>query len=201
MKKLSVDLTNISNTAEKTDLILAERKCSLTNDDLRTIIQGANALMVQEPDAQKILAMLKSQIGLSKEPEVKTNMISRGYGAEFIPSDVDFEEMTPQQKEKARQCVWALWRPMSDEGLIKLYTRLVLITKKAKGTSNIDETLRQAIYCEELKKYPANVVRAVMMRTYEFFPCLNELICECESECRILNILKRKLGINDTLAS
>lgn len=123
----------------------------------------------------------------------RTVFHSDGRGADFELEKVKFEDLSEEQKEKGRDFIRMMKRPMSIDGLNKLYTRMRLATRHSKDDVDIDEKLRMAIYVDELHKHPANVVRKVMMTPYEFFPTLNELICDCEREEYILDCFERGL--------
>lgn len=134
-------------------------------------------------------------MNLQKNPVMTTRTVfhSDGYGAEFELEEVKFEDLSEEQKEKGREFIRMMRRPMSVDGLNKLYTRMRLATRHSKDDVNIDEKLRMAIYVDELHKHPANVVRKVMMTPYEFFPTLNELICDCARQEYILDCFERGL--------
>lgn len=117
----------------------------------------------------------------------RTVFHSDGCGADFELESVHFDPLTEEQKQKGLEFVRMMKRPMTTEGLNKLYTKLRLSTRHSKDCAEIDEKVRMAIYVDELKKHPANVVRRVLSIPYEFFPTLNELICDCEREERLLN--------------
>lgn len=106
---------------------------------------------------------------------------------------VKFEDLSKEQKEKGLEFIRMMKRPMSIDGLNKLYTRMRLAARHSKDDVDIDEKLRMAIYVDELHKHPANIVRKVMMTPYEFFPTLNELICDCERQEYILDCFERGL--------
>ncbi|MBR2578872.1 MAG: hypothetical protein IKE41_01880 [Clostridia bacterium] len=118
---------------------------------------------------------------------------SDGYGVRFYPENVCFEKLTEEQKEKGLAFVSLMRRPITVSGINKLYTRLRLATRHTKDEDEFDEKLRMAIYVDEMRKYPAHIVRSVMMQPYEFFPTLNELICDCEREEYILTITENAL--------
>lgn len=118
---------------------------------------------------------------------------SDGCGADFELESVKFEPLTEEQKEKGLEFVRQMKRPMSTDGLNKLYAKLRLSTRHAKDDVDIDEKLRMVIYIDEMRKHPANVVRKVLNTPYEFFPTLNELICDCEREEYMLDCFERAL--------
>ena len=190
MKQLSTALKNILPTVETTDIVPVEQKYSLTNADLKTITATANALIVKpEIFKEDLSASLKSLLNLQKSPSMTTRTVFRsdGCGADFELESVNFEPLTEEQRTKGLEFVKMMKRPMTTEGLNRLYTKLRLSTRHAKDDVDIDEKVRMAIYVDELKKHPANVVRNVLNIPYEFFPTLNELICDCEREERLLN--------------
>lgn len=118
---------------------------------------------------------------------------SDGYGADFELEDVKFEPLTEEQKEKGLEFIRQMKRPMSSDGINKLYAKLRLSSRHSNDV-DIDEKVRMAIYVDEMRKHPANAVRKVMNTPYEFFPTLNELICDCEREEYMLNCFERALN-------
>lgn len=196
MKQLSKVLNNISPIAEKTDIAVVEQKCSSISVDSKTITAKANALIVQDNlTKDDLLASLKSLMNLQESPIMTNRTVfhSDGYGADFVPDRVEFGDLTEEQRQTGLEFVRQMKRPMSIDGLNKLYTRLRLATRHAKDDIDIDEKVRMAIYVEELRKHPANVARSVLKQNYEFFPTLNELICDCEREERLLSAIERGL--------
>lgn len=135
-------------------------------------------------------------MNLQETPTMTSRTVFRsdGYGADFIPDTANFGTLTDEQRQKGLEFVKQMKRPMSIDGLNKLYTRLRLSTAHKKDEVPVEEAMRMAIYTEEMRKFPANVVRAVMKQTYEFFPTLNELICDCEREMYLLNAIERGLN-------
>ena len=123
----------------------------------------------------------------------RTVFLSDGYGADFVPDKVEFGALTEEQRQTGLEFVKQMKRPMSAEGIKNLYTRLRLTSISRKDADDIDNATRMAIYIDEMRKFPANVVRSVMKQTYEYFPTLNELICDCEREEGLLNAVERGL--------
>ena len=196
MEKLSTVLKDTLHTAGTTDIVPVEQKYLLTSEDLKTITATANALVVQKMITEDdLLASLKSLLNLKENPKLTKRIAypSDGYGARFYPDKVYFEKMTEEQKEKGLAFVSLMRRPMTVSGINKLYTRLRLATRHTKDEDEFDEKLRMAIYVDEMRKHPAHIVRSVMMQPYEFFPTLNELICDCEREEYILTITENAL--------
>lgn len=196
MKQLFKDLKDTLTIAEPTDTKAVVQRCSLTKDDSKTITATANALIVQDNlTKDDLLESLQSVMNLSKCPTMtsRTVFLSDGYGADFVPDKVDFGSLTEQQRQTGLEFVNQMKRPMSVEGIKNLYTRLRLTSISRKDADDIDNATRMAIYIDEMRKFPANVVRSVMKQTYEYFPTLNELICDCEREERLLNAVERGL--------
>lgn len=117
-----------------------------------------------------------------------------GCGAEFELERVKFEPLSEEQKAKGLEFIRLMKRPMAYDGINKLYAKLRLSTRHAKDDVDIDERVRMAIYVDELKKHPAFVVRKVMNIPYEFFPTLNELICDCQREENMIDCFERSLA-------
>ena len=118
---------------------------------------------------------------------------SDGYGADFVPDKVEFENLTEEQRQAGLEFVRLMKRPMSVEGIKNLYTRLRLTSISRKDADDIDNATRMGIYIDEMRKFPANVVRSVMKQTYEYFPTLNELIYDCEREEKLITAVERGL--------
>ena len=117
---------------------------------------------------------------------------SDGYGADFELESVKFEPLSEEQKEKGREFIRLMKRPMSEEGLKRLYMKLRLSSRHSVDDVEINEKMRMAIYVDGMRKFPAFIVRKVMNTPYEFFPTLNELICDCEREENMIESLDRK---------
>lgn len=196
MKQLSQILKDTYDTAKKTDLAVAEQKYTLTSEDSKTITQASDALIVKpEIFKEDLAASLKSLLNLHESPSMTTRIVYRsdGYGADFELEDVKFEPLTEEQKEKGLEFIRQMKRPMSSDGINKLYAKLRLSSRHSNDV-DIDEKVRMAIYVDEMRKHPANAVRKVMNTPYEFFPTLNELICDCEREEYMLNCFERALN-------
>ena len=196
MKQLFQDLKNILPTAERTDIVVAEPKCSSISVDLKTITAKANALIVKDNLTQEnLLESLQSVMNLSECPNMTSQTVFRsdGYGADFVPDKVEFGVLTEQQRQTGLEFVRLMKRPMSVEGIKNLYTRLRLTSISRKDADDVDNATRMGIYIDEMRKFPANIVRSVMKQNYEYFPTLNELICDCEREERLLSAIERGL--------
>ena len=196
MKQLSEILNNTLNIAKPTDIVVAEQKYILTKDDLKTITVASDALIAkQEVFKDDLSASLKSLMNLQGSPRMTTRTVysSDGYGADFELENVDFGNITEEQRSKGLGFIKAMNRPMSVAGLNQLYAKLRLSTIHAKDEVAIDEKVRMGIYIDELRKHPAYVVRKVLNIPYEFFPTLNELICDCEREEKIIKRFEKGL--------
>lgn len=134
-------------------------------------------------------------MNLSECPNMTSQTVFRsdGYGADFVPDKVEFGVLTEQQRQTGLEFVRLMKRPMSVEGIKNLYTRLRLTSISRKDADDVDNATRMGIYIDEMRKFPANIVRSVMKQNYEYFPTLNELICDCEREERLLSAIERGL--------
>lgn len=73
--------------------------------------------------------------------------------------------------------VFAAQEPMKKAEIVKLLTRLRVMTKSRAETEE-DVILQTSAYVAELEKYPADIVRAVLMRApqnHVFWPAWKEL--------------------------
>ena len=197
MKQLSTALKNILPTAAQTISVPAVRKCSLTNADMKTITAEVEQLKVYLPQvqAEKALALLKLHGNLSKTPVFRKEMIhTEKHGVFFVPVDIQCEELDESQKMLARNIVQDLCKPISNIEFTALWAKLRLLS--AFKEPHIDEKMAMRAYFEELKKYPASIVREVMNQAYKWFPSYYELKERCDNEMAYINLLKKKWLFN-----
>lgn len=113
------------------------------------------------------------------------------YGCDFV-DEVSFGELTPKQKEIARQAVNFYFTPLPSMEIIKLITRLQIIAPEREKTA-IDLKARTSIWVEELSKYPADIVTMAMKKKYRWFPSLAEVLDYCDNEVARRKLIKLKL--------
>jgi len=90
-----------------------------------------------------------------------------------------------------KQILEIVWQPISKAEFAVLYAKLKVLCKWHSVPA--DEKVIMAAYYDELKKYPAVLVRAALKPKYEWFPSFAELENEMKSQGEHLLLLKQKI--------
>jgi len=190
MKQLSTVLNNISITAQKTECVPVEQKYSLTKEDGKMIIQELEQFKANPAEfTDKILTLWKQLANLPKTPR-----------RSYIFSDFDDTNPLPKIECGAlddnaisviKQILEIVWQPISKAEFAVLYAKLKVLCKWHSVPA--DEKVIMAAYYDELKKYPAVLVRAALKPKYEWFPSFAELENEMKSQGEHLLLLKQKI--------
>lgn len=117
--------------------------------------------------------------------------MSTKYGADFIPKEIVFPEMNGYQKEMIRMFVKKLWEPIDKKEFGELWSRLYVLTVPRQV--RLEEKLAINAYYDEMRQYPASVVRFAMTRVFKWFPSYAELKEICDDECRLFTLLKNQI--------
>lgn len=112
--------------------------------------------------------------------------------------EYDFSELTPEQKQQALEVVNAYFTPLHSIEIIKLITRLQIISPE-KDKTPIDLEARTSIWVEELRKYPADIVKTALKQKYRWFPALAEVLDYCDNEVAHRELIRKGLIYNDRL--
>lgn len=133
--------------------------------------------------------MLKHTLKLPLNTKRKT--IFGEYGCEFV-DDVEFGELTEEQKILAERAIEEYYKPMPAVEIAKEIARLQIISPEKEKTA-VDLKARTAIWIEELSQYPADIVMTAFRRKYKWFPTLAEIMDVCDNEVAFRNLLKMKI--------
>lgn len=191
MKTLSEACKNTLTTARETTSLPVQPQYSLTNGGGK-MIMTAQQLAQKEPiqNDRRLTAYLKHTLSLSMNVERESRFTA--YGWEAGRFKVDFGTMTKEQLRQAKQAVDSYCAPLDTKSTYALIARLQMITPE-RQRSIIDTKARAKIWCEELSKYPADVVVKVLKERYEWFPSLAEVLNKCDDEIELRRLLKEKL--------
>lgn len=123
--------------------------------------------------------MLKHTLKLPVNIDVESRFPAGG-GWEPVYT-VRIDKMTAEQRSEALKAIEAYNAPLPDKVVISLMARLAVISPERDKTA-IDTAARAAIWCEELRKYPADVVNKALRARYRWFPSLAEVLEKCDNE-------------------
>lgn len=100
------------------------------------------------------------------------------------------EGMTDEKKATAMRIIEGYYQPMPAQEIVKLIARLQIIAPEREKTG-VDMRARTAIWVEELRSYPADVVQKALKARYRWFPSLAEVLEKCANEVAYRDLIKR----------
>lgn len=192
MQQLSTVLKTISITAPKTECVPAEPKFSLTKEDGKMITQELAQSKATSPAeyTDKILTLWKQLANLQKVPRRTYNFF--GIDDADPPPKIEHEELDENAKQVIKEILNVAWEPISKAEFAVLYAKLKVLCKWHSVPA--DEKVIMAAYYDELKRYPAVLVREALKPQYEWFPSFFELEEKMKSAGEHLLLLKKLFG-------
>ena len=193
-------LTNILNTASQTESAPAEQQYlstvvvgKMTTQQLNEI-QELRKQPTEEIDRMLLVWIQKSLTSLQEiKPIYREFIASDGqFDCELI--GYDFSKCNPQELANARQAIEELHRPIDKIEFAKLWTRLELLCPPNKDNLNQKSELKMQAYYDELRKYPADIVKSAMKENYQFFPSMFDLKQAINDYSQVRNLIKKGLG-------
>ena len=97
-------------------------------------------------------------------------------------------ELTDQAKQVLNEILQIAFAPISKQEFAMLYAKLKVLCKWR--SIPVDDKIIMAAYYDELKKYPAILVREALKPKYEWFPSFAELEKEIKQKGEHLLLLK-----------
>lgn len=191
MKTLSEVSNNILNTAKQTESVPAVQKYSLTKEDGKMIIAKMEQSKAMSPAeyTDSLLTLWKQLANLPKCPKRSYKYDFTGEVG-FEPPTIDMSgiELTDQAKQVLNEILQIAFAPISKQEFAMLYAKLKVLCKWR--SIPVDDKIIMAAYYDELKKYPAILVREALKPKYEWFPSFAELEKEIKQKGEHLLLLK-----------
>lgn len=191
MKQLSTVLNNILPTAKKTECVPAEQKYSLTKEDGKMITAVVEQSRAMSPAdfTDNLLTLWKQLANLPKCPKRSYRWDYTGeVGVEPPCISLDEIELTENAKCVLSEILKVACVPISKQEFAMLYAKLKVLCKWHSVPA--DEKMVMAAYYDELKKFPAILVREALKPKYEWFPSFAELEKEMRQQGEHLLLLE-----------
>ena len=190
MKQLSAVLNNILPTANQTECVPAEQKYSLTKEDGKMITAVVEQSKVMSPAefTDSLLTLWKQLANLPKCPKRSYRWDYTGE-VRYEPPCISLDgiELTENQRSVLAEILDVACVPISKQEFAMLYAKLKVLCKWHSVPA--DEKMIMAAYYDELKKYPAILVREALKPKYEWFPSYAELEKEIKQQGEHLLLL------------
>lgn len=191
MKQLSEALNNTLNTAKQTESVPAVQKFSLTKEDGKMITAKMEQFKAMSPAecTDNLLTLWKQLANLPKCPRRSYEYDFTGERG-FEPPTIAFDgiELNDNAKSVLAEIVKVAYEPISKQEFAMLYAKLKVLCKWHSVPA--DEKIIMAAYYDELKKYPAVLVRDALKPKYEWFPSFAELENEMKKQGEHFLLLK-----------
>lgn len=191
MKQLSEVLNNTLNTAKQTESVPAVQKFSLTKEDGKMIIAKMEQFKAMSPAecTDNLLTLWTQLANLPKCPKRSYCLDYTGeVGYEPPKINLDGIELTDNTKGVLAEIIKVAYEPISRKEFAILYAKLKVLCKWHSVPA--DEEVIMTAYYDELKKYPAVLVRDALKPKYEWFPSFAELENEMKKQGEHFLLLK-----------
>ena len=190
----STDLKSISDIAKQITNSPAEQLFSSTKSGGAMTTTQLSPLAIQKltertPEENTKAAIRWLQDTHKLPITLVTSSRFTEYGTEF-DTVCDTSKLTDEQKRQARDVLQKLDCPLPRLEIVKLMTRLSVITT---GKKQEDLEALIAIWVEELSNYPADIVANALKSKFKWFPTLAEVLDICDNEVAKRNLIKRGL--------
>ena len=102
---------------------------------------------------------------------------------------VKIEKLSELEREEALRAIEMFSQPLETNEILQLMARLQVISPE-KERADIDAKARAAVWVEELRLYPADIVKKALKARYRWFPSLAEVLDRCDEEMSFRKLIK-----------
>lgn len=191
MQTLNEVCKGISDIAGKTTYSPVQRPYSSASKGGLMITDGQLLQNSPQDNDKNLLQYLRHTLNISLTCEVKSSYGEYGWEGK---REFKVKHLSEKQKQAAMQAIQAYEAPMPRAEIAQLMARLSVIAPE-RQKSNYDVQARIAVWCEELEKYPADVVNKVLRGRFRWFPSLAEVLDKCDDETELRRALAEKIRL------